>query len=376
MALTAFKKSPLAWFLYATVFFVSGTFACIFHILSLVLWPISKVYYRHVSMAIGRLWLANLTALPEFWSGLEWEVYCPNDDDKYFGKENALIVANHRSDVDWLIGLTFADRFNMVPATKCYLKSAIKYVPLLGFSFWNLEHLFVKRDWAKDSISLERQLKSLKEGPFPLWLTIFAEGTRYTKEKYLKSVEFAKKNGLPVLKHHMQPRVKGFTLAYSCLKEKCDAIYDTTFIFPDTLPSLMHLLFCKPCKIVLLVRRLPISVIRGEDDEQACTKFLRELYVTKDQLMDEYLQKGTVGWPRCYAHRNRTTFLLTTIWWTIVLVSLVFYLIPAIISGSRVALVSSGVFSLLIIIGGLIARNFTMSEKSSLYGVKNNKKKL
>lgn len=54
-----------------------------------------------------------------------------------------------------------------------------------------------------------------------LKLTIFAEGTRYTEEKYLKSVEFSKKKGLPMLKHHMQPRIKGFALAYSCLKEKC-----------------------------------------------------------------------------------------------------------------------------------------------------------
>ena len=54
-----------------------------------------------------------------------------------------------------------------------------------------------------------------------LKITIFAEGTRYTKEKYIKSVEYSKKNGLPHLKHHMQPRTKGFTLAYSCLKEKC-----------------------------------------------------------------------------------------------------------------------------------------------------------
>lgn len=59
MNLSAFKSSPFAWFLYATVFFVSGAIACTLHIISLAIWPISEAYYRHAAKIIARLWLAS-----------------------------------------------------------------------------------------------------------------------------------------------------------------------------------------------------------------------------------------------------------------------------------------------------------------------------
>ena len=46
------------------------------------------------------------------------------------------------------------------------------------------------------------------------------EGTRFTKEKYEASVEIAKEKGLPILKHHLLPRTKGFTLLASQIKGK------------------------------------------------------------------------------------------------------------------------------------------------------------
>lgn len=62
--------------------------------------------------------------------------------------------------------------------------------------------------------------------------------------------------------------------------------------------------------------------------------------------MDEYLQKGTVGWGKVKSHRNRTTLLLVVLWWTIVFFPFVFYLIPAIIAGSKTALYFTGGFSI------------------------------
>ena len=46
------------------------------------------------------------------------------------------------------------------------------------------------------------------------------EGTRYTKEKYEASMEIAKKKGMPLLKHHLLPRTKGFTLLASQIRGK------------------------------------------------------------------------------------------------------------------------------------------------------------
>ena len=53
----------------------------------------------------------------------------------------------------------------------------------------------------------------------PSQLCLFAEGTRFTKEKHDVSVAFAKEKGLPILKHHLHPRPKGFTFLVNNLKE-------------------------------------------------------------------------------------------------------------------------------------------------------------
>lgn len=44
------------------------------------------------------------------------------------------------------------------------------------------------------------------------------EGTRFTKEKYEASMQVAKEKGLPILKHHLLPRTKGFTLLASQIR--------------------------------------------------------------------------------------------------------------------------------------------------------------
>ena len=49
-------------------------------------------------------------------------------------------------------------------------------------------------------------------------LCLFAEGTRFTPEKHKISVEFAESRGLPVLKHHLFPRTKGFCFILKNMK--------------------------------------------------------------------------------------------------------------------------------------------------------------
>lgn len=51
-------------------------------------------------------------------------------------------------------------------------------------------------------------------------MSIFCEGTRYTKEKYEESAKISKEKGLPVLKHHLLPRTKGFNLMAKHVKGK------------------------------------------------------------------------------------------------------------------------------------------------------------
>ena len=52
------------------------------------------------------------------------------------------------------------------------------------------------------------------------------EGTRFTQKKYEASLEVTKEKGLAILKHHLLPRTKRFTLVCSQIKGKIDYIYD------------------------------------------------------------------------------------------------------------------------------------------------------
>lgn len=64
--------------------------------------------------------LSELTFLAEWWSGLDIKLYGTKEDFDKLGKESAIIVSNHRSDVDWLIGYTLADRAGVL-AVRTYM---------------------------------------------------------------------------------------------------------------------------------------------------------------------------------------------------------------------------------------------------------------
>jgi lysophosphatidic acid acyltransferase/lysophosphatidylinositol acyltransferase len=46
------------------------------------------------------------------------------------------------------------------------------------------------------------------------------EGTRFTETKRLESMKFAQEKNVPVLKYHVLPRTKGFTLIMQGSKGK------------------------------------------------------------------------------------------------------------------------------------------------------------
>lgn len=57
------------------------------------------------------------------------------------------------------------------------------------------------------------------------------EGTRYTKKKHEASLKFAKEKDLPLLKHHLTPRTRGFTTSLQFFRGKIPAIYNIQLAF-------------------------------------------------------------------------------------------------------------------------------------------------
>jgi lysophosphatidic acid acyltransferase / lysophosphatidylinositol acyltransferase len=130
-----------------------------------------------------------------------------------------------------------------------------------------------------------RDLGSIFDYPKDLFfnVSIYPEGTRYTRSKYEASMIVAKEKGMPCLKHHLLPRTKGFTVLASQIKGHADYLYDITFaikLVNGEKPSLEHIKDGIPTKGQIFLRRIPISDI-PVDDEKKCAEYLHQLYREK-----------------------------------------------------------------------------------------------
>ena len=61
-------------------------------------------------------------------------------------------------------------------------------------------------------------------------MTLFCEGTRFTETKHEESMKVAASKGLPLLKHHLLPRTKAFSLVAKTGANKSN-LYKATLIF-------------------------------------------------------------------------------------------------------------------------------------------------
>ncbi|RRT78702.1 hypothetical protein B296_00015539 [Ensete ventricosum] len=84
------------------------------------------------------------------------------------GKEHAIVVPNHRSDIDWLAGCVIAQRSDCLGSLLAVMKKSTKFLPVIGWSIWFAEYLFIDRIWAKDETTLKDALldKHKSEGTF------------------------------------------------------------------------------------------------------------------------------------------------------------------------------------------------------------------
>ena len=171
----------------------------------------------------------QLLFLADWWSGSRVIYYCEEELLASTGSESSLCIMNHHYELDWLFGWMVGDRAGVLGNCRVYIKKMIRYVPIIGWAWGFSDTLFLARDWSRDQATLDRCLDLLQDYPSPVWILLFPEGTRYTKEKYEASRQFAEKKNLPVLKHHLVPRTKGFTYTLSRLdQDKIGVIYDVT----------------------------------------------------------------------------------------------------------------------------------------------------
>lgn len=122
-----------------------------------------------------------MTFVYSWWSRSNVTVYVDPKDLKALQEEYAIILVNHRYEIDWLLGLVVAQEIGLLGVSfvfpffgKCRSspsqglkivgKQTISFVPILGWSWFFAESIFLRRVWETDKKILEHDIQQLLNG--------------------------------------------------------------------------------------------------------------------------------------------------------------------------------------------------------------------
>ncbi|KAJ8762648.1 hypothetical protein K2173_010669 [Erythroxylum novogranatense] len=276
------------------LFFASGLVVNFIQALCFVLIrPFSKNTYRKINRSVAELLWLELVWIVDWWAGVKIRLFTDKHTFDLMGKEHALVVSNHKSDIDWLVGWVLAQRSGCLGSALAVMKKSSKVLPVIGWSMWFSEYLFLERSWAKDEGPLKSGLKRLKDFPRPFWLALFVEGTRFTQAKLLAAQEYAASAGLPVPKNVLIPRTKGFVAAVSNMRSFVPAVYDVTVAIPKSSPqpTMLRLFKGQSSVVHVNLKRYSMKDLPETDDDVA--QWCRDLFIAKDALLDKHLAEDT-----------------------------------------------------------------------------------
>ncbi|KAL6012395.1 putative 1-acyl-sn-glycerol-3-phosphate acyltransferase 5 [Asimina triloba] len=206
-------------------------------------------------------------------------------------KERVLLIANHRTEVDWMYLWDLALRKGCLGYLKYILKSSLMKLPIFGWGFHILEFISVERKWEIDEPVMRQMLSTFVDSQDPLWLAVFPEGTDFTEQKCIQSQKFAAENGLPILKNVLLPKTKGFLACVEVLRHSLDAVYDVTFGYKHRCPYFMDNVFgVDPSEVHVHVQRIPLTEIPTDENEAAA--WLMEAFRLKDELLSNFRAQG------------------------------------------------------------------------------------
>lgn len=278
------------------LFFLSGLVVNFIQAICFVLVrPLSKSLYRRINRVVAELLWLELVWLFDWWAGVQVKLFTDMETFRLMGKEHALVICNHRSDIDWLVGWVLAQRSGCLGSSLAVMKKSSKVLPVIGWSMWFSEYLFLERSWAKDETTLKSGLQRLRDYPQPFWLALFVEGTRFTQAKLLAAQEYAASTGLPVPRNVLIPRTKGFVSAVSNMRPFVPAVYDISVAIPKDSPppTMLRLFKGQPSVIHVHLKRHLMKELPESDDDVA--KWCRDIFVAKDNLLDKHNAEGTFG---------------------------------------------------------------------------------
>lgn len=327
--------------------------------------PVSKNLYRRINKVVVELLWLELVWLFDWWAGIKVELYTDSKTLELMGKEHALLICNHRSDIDWLVGWVLAQRSSCLGSALAVMKKSAKFLPVVGWSMWFSDYVFLERSWARDEITLKLGLQWLNDFPIPFWLALFVEGTRFTTAKLQAAQEYAAKNGLPIPKNVLVPRTKGFVSAVQNIRTFVPAIYNCTVVIPKQQPppTMLRILKGQPSLVHVHIKRQLMEEL--PETEHDIAQWCKDTFVAKDALLEEHLAANTftdveyqeIG-------RPKTSLFVVTTWTCLLTMGAVKFLQLTSFLSSWKGLALLGVLLILVMILMHMLVIFSQSEPS------------
>ncbi|XP_024464151.1 1-acyl-sn-glycerol-3-phosphate acyltransferase 3 isoform X2 [Populus trichocarpa] len=264
------------------IFILSGLIVNLIQaVLFILVRPVSKSLHRRINKIVAELLWLELIVLVDWWANLKIEVYADDETFELLGKEHALVISNHNSDLDWLVGWILAQRSGCLGSALAVMKKEAKVLPIIGWSMWFSDYVFLERSWGKDERILQSGFERLADFPMPFWLALFVEGTRFTQAKLLAAQEFAASRGIPVPRNVLIPRTKGFVSAVTHLRSFVPAIYDATVAVANSQPAPTFLRIFRGQSSVIKVLLERHSMQELPETADGIAQWCKDAFVTK-----------------------------------------------------------------------------------------------
>ncbi|XP_033113260.1 1-acyl-sn-glycerol-3-phosphate acyltransferase gamma-like [Anneissia japonica] len=371
MLLSLIGKTYVLPLIGAYTFIVSGIIINLLQACCLILWPISKSLYRRCVCFFAYQHWVQMVFFFDHWAKAEIIFYHEKNFIEMLSTEHALIVMNHRFDVDFLVTWSACEKFGILGSSKSFVKEELKYIPIVGWGFSLIEMVFLKRNFLKDRKALVDGISILKDYPVKSWMLLFCEGTRFTREKQVKANEVAKEKGLKELKYHLLPRTKGFSVITQAMKGVVPAMYDVTLCCKDE-PTFMQVVSAKKMKFHVLTRRIAADNIPTDTDEESAA-FCHKLYQEKDDAVDYFHKHDTLeGYQGKYVGTklsvNNGPVLVFIFWSTLLFTPFAFYMIYLLYTGTiyTYLALTVGTYLAYLLCKRMISE--TVTSKGSTYG--------
>jgi 1-acyl-sn-glycerol-3-phosphate acyltransferase len=257
-----------------------------FAIIKLIL-PFKAVRLRidPVLVSIAETWISGNSGWMALTQRTKWDVegIAGLDPHNWY-----LVNCNHQT---WADIFVLQHLFNRrIPLLKFFIKQQLKWVPVMGLAWWELDFPFMRRH-GEDYLKLHPEMRGKDQAAtrracekfalIPTSVMNFLEGTRFTPAKHQRQQS--------PYRHLLKPKAGGIALALNAMGDRFQAILDVTIVYPDGAPNFWEFLCGKLKRVIVRVQILPVpehlmhSDYAGDAEVRAAfQRWVQQLWQDKD----------------------------------------------------------------------------------------------